>query len=214
MQPKRTTEQAANGSRSLFAIDGRPRSIAGLIVSVRPQFVRFHFRILWSPLVVSVGYRCHRSCILLFPPLPGFTSTYLQAGTPLLPRLLTVLFVLLTPSLTGLLAGLEICQVVRCWNSVKLSALDGNVKQSSHRDTARAKRIRNGLEGIRETCNHWIFGHRVTWWTGSSYRSVSRDRILRKSYWVKRVTGQQHSQEQITTKQPCPNIPKDKTIAL
>lgn len=42
------------------------------------------------------------------------------------------------------------------------STLGRNVKQLSHRDTARAKRIRNGLEGIRETCDHRIFGHRVT----------------------------------------------------
>jgi hypothetical protein len=33
------------------------------------------------------------------------------------------------------------------------------VKHLSHRDTARAKRIRNGLKGIRESCNHWISGH-------------------------------------------------------
>lgn len=48
----------------------------------------------------------------------------------------------------------------------------------------------------------------MTWWTGSSYPSVSRDRIPTILYWVSRATGQQQqSQRQhITAKQPCPVI--------
>jgi hypothetical protein len=48
------------------------------------------------------------------------------------------------------------------------------LKHSAIGHSTRAKRIRNGLEAIRETCDDWISFDRVTCWTRSSYRSVSK----------------------------------------
>jgi hypothetical protein len=124
--------------------------------------------------VVSVGVAEAVSCIGRLLLSCCFTITHLQAG-PFLPlRLLTHCPLFVSHPFAPKFAYWSRDLTSRTLLEIHRSCAHWRKLETfSHRHSTRAKRIRNGLEVIRKTCDDWISFDRVTWWTRSSYRSVS-----------------------------------------